>query len=124
MQGSERIHESHKTKAVKKIGQHLVVTIDKGMIFNLTTHLFDCWVDADFVRNWDRVNADIDPGTAKSRTGCMIAYSSCLILWGLKLQREVTLSSTEAECIRLSENPHEVIHCMQIIDELHKEVGQ
>jgi hypothetical protein len=75
--------DSHAT-AVKRIGKYLLATKDKGMILNPKNHLFDCWVDADFVRNWDRVYADVDPGRAKSRAGFIITYGACPIVWGAR----------------------------------------
>jgi hypothetical protein len=38
---------------VKRIVGYLVGTRDKGIVLNPTKHSFDCWVDADFVGNWD-----------------------------------------------------------------------
>jgi hypothetical protein len=75
-------------------------------------------VDADFVGNWDRVNADVDPSTAKSRSGFVITYGSCLVTWASKLQREVALSSTEAEYNALSESLRHVIHLMSLVEEI------
>jgi hypothetical protein len=108
--------ESHAT-AVKRIGKYLLGTMDKGLIFNPRDHSFDCWVDADFVGNWDRVNADVDPSTAKSRTGYVITYAACPIVWASKLQTEVALSTTEAEYNALSASLREVIHMMQLVTE-------
>ena len=88
--------ESH-ANAIKRIVKYLVGTQDRGIILNPRDHSFDCWVDADFVGNWDRVNADVDPSTAKSRTGFVITYAGCPITWASKLQTEIALSTTEAE---------------------------
>jgi Reverse transcriptase (RNA-dependent DNA polymerase) len=93
--------ESH-AAAVKRIGKYLLSTKDKGMILNPTHHSFDCYVDADFVGNWNRVTADVDPGTAKSRTAFIISYAGCPVTWASKLQSEVALSTTEAEYNALS----------------------
>jgi len=108
--------ESHAT-AVKRIAKYLQGTKDKGLILNPKDHSFDCFVDADFVGNWDRVNADVDPATAKSRTGYIIMYAGCPIAWGSKLQQEVALSTTEAEYNALSTSLRDVIHLMQLVDE-------
>jgi hypothetical protein len=70
---SEDPKASH-AAAIKRIGKYLLATKDKGMILNPNNHSFDCWVDADFVGNWDRVNANLDPGTAKSWAGYIITY--------------------------------------------------
>jgi hypothetical protein len=62
--------KSSHAAAIKRFGKHLLGAKDKGLILNpRDDHPFDCWVDADFCGNWDRVNADVDPSTAKSRTG-------------------------------------------------------
>jgi Reverse transcriptase (RNA-dependent DNA polymerase) len=113
--------ESHAT-AIKRIGKYLQSTKDKGMILNPKKHSFDCYVDADFVGNWNRVTADVDPGTAKSRTAFIISYAGCPVSWASKLQTEVALSSTEAEYNALSESLRHVRFLMQIVDEA-KEVG-
>ena len=44
--------ESH-AAALKKV----------GMVLNPRQHSFDCFVDADFAGNWDRVHSDVDPST-------------------------------------------------------------
>jgi hypothetical protein len=108
--------ESHAI-ALKRIGRYLAGTKDKGIILNPRSHSFECYVDADFVGNWDRVNADVDPSTAKSRTGYTILYGGCPMVWASKLQREVALSTTEAEYNALSESLREVIHLMQLMGE-------
>jgi Reverse transcriptase (RNA-dependent DNA polymerase) len=108
--------ESH-ANALKRIGRYLAGTKDKGLILNPRDHSFECYVDADFVGNWDRVNADVDPSTAKSRTGYVITYGGCPMVWASKLQREVALSTTEAEYNALSESLREVINLMQLMDE-------
>ena len=108
--------ESH-AAALKKIGRYLVGTKDKGIVLYPTRHSFDCFVDADFVGNWDRVNADVDPSTAKSRTGYVVMYGGCPVVWASKLQREVALSTTEAEYAAISESLREVISLMQLLDE-------
>ena len=64
------------------------------MILNPKNHSFDCWVDADSVGNWDRVNADVDPGMAKSRAGYIITYGAGPIVWASKVLQEVALSTT------------------------------
>jgi hypothetical protein len=113
--------ESHAT-AVKRIGKYLLATKDKGLILNPKDHSFDCWVDADFVGNYNRINADVDPSTAKSRTGFIVTYAGCPIVWASKLQPEVALSSSESEYAALSASLREVIHLMQLVAEA-KDLG-
>jgi Reverse transcriptase (RNA-dependent DNA polymerase) len=103
--------------AVKRIVKYLVGTKNDGIYIRPNGHSFDCWVDADFVGNWDRVNADVDPSTAKSRTGYLISYGGCPISWASKLQTDVALSTTEAEYTAMSTSLREVIHLMQLVNE-------
>jgi hypothetical protein len=37
-----------------------------------------------------------DPDTAQARTGYVISYAKCPLIWASKLQTEIALSSTEA----------------------------
>jgi Reverse transcriptase (RNA-dependent DNA polymerase) len=108
--------QSHST-AVKRIGKYLLDTKDKGLILNPKDHSFECYVDADFVGNWNRATADVDPSTAKSRTAFIIRYAGCPVTWASKLQTEVALSSTESEYNALSESLRSVIYMMQLVDE-------
>ena len=89
-------------EAVKRIGRYLMGTKDKGVILDPKVNSFECYVDADFCGNWNPETASDDPATAKSRTGYVIKYAGCPVIWQSKLQTEVTLSTTEAEYVALS----------------------
>ena len=114
---------SHAT-AVKHIVKYLLTTKDQGIYLRPNEHSFDCWVDADFVGNWNKVNADVDPSTAKSRTGFIINYGGCPVTWASKLQTEVALSTTEAEYNALSTSLRDVIHLMQLVQEANDQGWQ
>jgi Reverse transcriptase (RNA-dependent DNA polymerase) len=109
--------------AVKRIAKYLNTTKDKGMILNPKNHSFDCWVDADFVGNWDHVNVDVDPGMAKSRAGYIITYGACPIIWASKMLQEVALSTTEAKYCAISMSLRDVIFLMQLIEETATELS-
>jgi hypothetical protein len=64
-----------------------------------------------------------DIATARSRSGFLITYASCLLLWAARLQTEIALSTTEAEYISLSNALREVIPLMELIKELHDKVS-
>ena len=114
--------QSHAT-AVKYIGRYLMRTRDKGIILDPKNSSFDCWVDADFIGNWNRQTSDVDPSVARSRTGYVITYGSCPVTWGSRLQREVALSSTEAEYIAISESMRDVLYLMQLVKDLRDCTG-
>ena len=112
----KREHE----EAVKRICRYLVRTKDKGLIFkpDLSRGL-ECYVDADWAGSWKRRSAH-DTLSAHSRTGLVIMYAGCPIVWASKMQLLVALSTTEAEYIALSTALREVIGIMNLMNELRQ----
>jgi Asp-tRNA(Asn)/Glu-tRNA(Gln) amidotransferase C subunit len=78
-------------------------------------------VDADWAGNWSQATTE-DPSCAHSRSGYVITYAGCPVLWGSKMQTLIALSTTEAELIALSTALREVIAMMNLLEEL-KERG-
>ena len=76
--------------------------------------------DASHAGKWNRADAMLDATTAKSRTGYMIKYTGCPMLWASKLQTKIALSSTESEYIMLSQVLREVIPLTSLIKEAQK----
>ena len=60
-------------------------------------------MDADNLGNWKLSESEDDPTNKKYRTGYVITYAKCPIVWHSKLQGETALSTTEAEFISLSD---------------------
>jgi len=79
---------------------------------------FEVFADADFAGNWNPLTAQDDPSTAKSRTGFVITYGACPILWVSKIQTCMSLSTTEAEYIALSQSLRDAIPIMQLLQKL------
>ena len=90
------------TEAVKRIGRYLKGTIENGIIMNPTENKFKVYVDADFGGLWDKDQAEDHPITSKSRTGYIVTYGDCPIIWASQLQSEIAMSTTEAEYLALS----------------------
>ena len=59
-----------------------------------------------------------DSSTAKSRSGYVVTYAGCPIIWASKLQTQIALSSCEAEYISLSQSIRDTIPIMRLIQEL------
>ena len=59
------------------------------------------YVDADFAGGYDKEHG-VEPASVYSRTGFIIKYAGCPLMWQSKLQTEIALSTTEAEYIALS----------------------
>lgn len=76
-----------------------------------------CYVDADFAGNWSPDQA-LDPRACLSRTGYVIFYANCPIIWHSKLQSTISLSTTEAEYVALSTVMRDVIYFINLIEEI------
>jgi hypothetical protein len=108
------------TEAVKRIVRYLIDTVQQGIIMDPKDHSFEVYVDADFGGLWDREAAEDHPITAKSRTGFVIMYAGCPILWASQLQSEIALSTTEAEYLALSTALRNVIPLIRLVKELKR----
>jgi len=91
---------------------------DKGIILRPEpTGELNSYVDADFAGNWDP-NETQDIDTSRSRHGYAIKFANCLIQWKSQLQREIALSSTEAEYTGLSYAIREIIPIVNLLREI------
>lgn len=105
-------------EAVKRICRYLLATRHHGLTFRPdNTRGLECYVDADWMGNWQHRSSN-DPLSAHSRTGYVILYAGCPILWGSRRQQLIALSTTEAEYIALSSALREVIAIMSMLTEL------
>jgi hypothetical protein len=90
---------------IKYLCRYLMATKDKGLILcSDVSKSSEVHVDCDFAGKWVKEDAIANPSTAKSRTGYIISYGGCPIVWASKLQTKVVLSSTESKYIGLSES--------------------
>jgi hypothetical protein len=93
-------------------------TRDKGIIIRPDpSRSVEVHADADFCGLFKPETAIFDPVTAKSRTGYLISYMGCPIIWASKLQTETALSTTEAEYNSCSEALRNVIPIVEILKE-------
>jgi len=105
-------------QAVKRIVRYLKRTSDKGLILKPdTSRGLECNVDADFAGGFNKLTSD-DPSTCYSRTGYIVWYAGCPIIWQSKMQTTIALSTTEAEYIALSTALRDVIFVMNLLREL------
>ncbi len=92
---------SHKN-ALKNIVRYLKGTLNHGLILNPSNEFkIDCYPDADFAGLWNRDDVQ-DPHCVCSRTGYIINFANCPVLWKSRLQTEIALSTMEAEYVALS----------------------
>ena len=98
-------------------------TSDKGIILNPNDHSFKVFADADFCGLWNTETAPDDPSTAKSRSGYIVMYGGCPIVWKSQLIQEVCLSTTEAEYVSLSQALRETIFLMGLLNEFKEHLS-
>lgn len=110
--------KSHAT-AVKHILRYLQGTKLKGMLIkpNLKDEL-NCFVDSDFAGLYP-VYPDQDPSSTKSRTGYVILYQGCPILWVSKMQTQCALSTMESEYLALSQSMRDLIPLREVLKEIN-----
>jgi hypothetical protein len=106
-------------EAILYLVRYLKKTRELGIRFSPKPEKgFECYCDADFSGNWTSTVADVDPSTSKSRSGWVIFYAGCPIIWASKLQTQTALSTTEAEYIAMSMSLRDVIPIMELIKEM------
>jgi hypothetical protein len=106
-------------EAVLYFVRYLKKTRDLGMLFKTDKDKdFECYCDADFSGNRNKHLAQYDPSTAKSRSGWIVFYAGCPVIWASKLQTQVTLSTTEAKYISMSQSLHDILPIMFLVQEI------
>jgi hypothetical protein len=110
----KRSHE----EAVKRTCRYLLKTKNEGLVLRPDkSRGLECFVDADWAGSWQHRSSN-DPLSSHSRTGYIIMYAGCPIIWASKMQPLIALSTTEAEYIALSSSLREVIGVMNLMTEL------
>jgi len=107
-------------KSIMRIGRYLLDTRKCGIIYKPDKSKgLECYVGADFAGGWSQANAD-NADNILSRTGYIIMYANCPILWVSRLQTEIALSTAEAEYIALSQSLRDVIPLITLLKEINK----
>lgn len=105
-------------RAICHLDRYILETKDKGIVYNPDpTKGLECFVDADFSGNWD-TSDKLNPENVLSRTGYVVMYEGFPVLWCRKLQTEISLSTTGAEYIALSQDAREVLPFMNFLKEI------
>ena len=109
-------------RAVKRICKYLLGTQKRGIIYKPDFKKgIEVFVDADFAGSWNKADNN-NPENVLSRTGFVIFYAGCPILWSSKLQTEIALSTAEAEYIALSSAMREVIPLIALLEDISKTI--
>ena len=106
-------------KAIMRLGRFLLDTQKRGIIYKPDRSKgLECYVDADFAGGWTQADAS-NAENVVSRTGYVIMYANCPILWVSRLQTKIALSTAEAEYIALSQALHNVIPLITLLKEVN-----
>ena len=82
----------------------------------------DCYADADFSGLWGHEDPQ-DPICARSRTGLVVTFAICPLLWVSKLQTEITLSTLHSEYVALSHSVRALLPLKSLIKEVIDNLG-
>eukprot|EP00957_Ditylum_brightwellii_P160821 12243405-Ditylum_brightwellii.AAC.1 len=82
----------------------------------------DCYCDANFAGLWVCKNNQ-DPSGVKSCTGFVLTLGGTPILWGSKMQSEISYSTMEAEYILLSHSTQGLLPAKWLMEELAQSLG-
>ena len=106
-------------RAIHRIARYLKDTRNKGIIYDPNAkNGVECYVDADFAGGWDKADSG-NPEAFLPRTGYVLMYENCPVMWCNKLQTENALSTTTTEYIALSQSMREVIPFMTLLKEIN-----
>ena len=109
--------QSH-ASAIKMIVRYLAGTKDKGTIFTPNNQFkIDCYVDADFAGLHGQ-EPENNPLSARSRTGYILFFCGCPLLWKSQLQSETALSTFHAEYVALSAAMRQLIVVQRVLQVL------
>ena len=114
---TQNTRASHET-AVKRICRYLQGTKDNGLVFNPPKKLVvDCYSGADFGGLWGNENPQ-DPICARSRTGFVVTFDNCPLLWVSKLQTYIDISLLHSEYVALSHSIRALLPLKILINEV------
>jgi hypothetical protein len=103
-----------------RIGQYLCDNPEGGIIYNIDrTKGLEVYENADFAGGWSTVDSE-NADCVLSRTGFVICYANCPVIWYSKLQTKIALSTAEAGYIAMSHALCETIPIQNLIKEIHR----
>lgn len=105
-------------KAVKRIARYLLGNKERGIQFRPDKSKgIQCYVDTDFAGGWNKDDPN-NAQSALSRTGYIVFYAGCPMLWTSRMQTEIALSTTEYEYIACSTALRDVISLMHLLKDI------
>lgn len=105
------LSEEH-LQAARRVLRNISMSPDRGSTFTRKNGnpTLEAYSDADF---------GVDPSTSRSTSGSLINIGSGPVSWKSHLQREVVLSTTEAEFLAATETCRQLQWIKSLLEELH-----
>jgi hypothetical protein len=104
--------------AIMRIGHYLCNNCEWGITYKINrSKVVEVYVDADFAGGWSSADAD-NADNVLSRTGVVICYANCPLIWCSKLQTEIALSTAKAEYIAMSHALWNTIPIQNLVKEI------
>ena len=119
---------THNTKAshkatVNRIFWYLQDTKDNDLVSNPSKKLVtNCYADAYFAELWGHENTQ-DPIFARSRTGFVVTFENCTLLWVSKLQIDIAPSTTHSDYAALYHSVRALLTLKILIKEVIDNLG-
>ena len=108
---------SHKL-AIMRIGRYLCNNCERGVIYKVNKSKgIEVYVDADFAGSWSFADSE-NAGNVLSRTGFVICYANCSLIWCSIFLTEIALSTAEAEYIAMSHALQDTIPIQNLVKEI------
>ena len=82
----------------------------------------DCYADADFAGLWVHEDRQ-DPICARNRTGFVLTFSNCPLLWVSKLHTEIDLSTLHSEYMEFPHSVRALLPLKILIKEVIENLG-
>ena len=109
-------------EAVNRIGRYFKATEKMVIYISPCENNINLWSDADFGGNWFPEEAKYDSDMARSRSGFVVSYLGCPVMWKSQLQTDISLISNDSEYIVIIKALHNTINIIDII-KLTKSLG-
>ena len=84
--------------------------------------MVDCYADVDFAGLWRHEDPQ-DSICARSRTGFVVTFANCPLLWVSKLQTEIALYNLHSEYVALSHSVRALLPLKSLIKEVIDNLG-
>ena len=84
--------------------------------------MVDCYADADFVGLWVHEKSQ-DSFCNRSRTGFVVKFSNCTLLWMSKINTEIALSTLHSRYVALSHYIRSLITLKILIKDVIENLG-